>query len=172
MTGPGTLVVEPLGKRHDRKVFSCGLPELDHYLSRQAGQDVRRRIARVFICTAGSGDAVLGFYTLSALSIELSSLPEELSRKLPRHPVPCALLGRLAVDRSMHGRGVGRMLRADAVRRVVAAGESVAMHAMIVDAANDGAERFYQGFGFIPFTENPMRLFLPLGHNALRGPAE
>ena len=84
---------------------------------RAAGQDVRRRIARVFVCTAGEADAVLGFYTLSALSIDLASLPEQLSRKLPRHPVPCALIGRLAVDRSAHGRGLGRMLLADAVKQ-------------------------------------------------------
>ena len=151
MTDPGTLVVEPLGRPHDRKAFSCDLPELDRYLSRQVGQDVRRRIARVFVSTAADGGAVLGFYTLSALSIELSALPEELSRKLPLHPVPCVLLGRPAVDRSVHGRGVGRMLLADAVRRVVAAGETVAMHAMIVDAANDDAKRFHEGFGFMPW---------------------
>ena len=88
MTELSALVIEPLGKRHDRAAFSCGLPELDRYLARQAGQDVRRRIARVFVCTAEGSDAVLGFYTLSALAIDLSSLPEELSRKLPRHPVP------------------------------------------------------------------------------------
>ena len=66
MTGPGALVIEPLVKRHDRAAFSCGIPALDHYLARRAGQDVRRRIARVFVCTAGGADAVLGFYTLSA----------------------------------------------------------------------------------------------------------
>ena len=126
----------------------------------------------MFVCTAGDGDAVLGFYTLSALSIELNALPEELSRKLPRHPVPCVLLGRLALDRFVHGRGVGRMLLADALKRVVAAAETVAMHAMIVDAANDGAKRFYEGFGFMPLAETPMRLFLPLGHAALRAPVE
>ena len=115
---------------------------------------------------------MLSFYTLSTLSIDLTSLPEELSRKLPRHPAPCVLLGRLAVDRSVHGRGVGRMLLADAVRRVIAADEFVAMHAMIVDAANDDARRFYEGFGFMPLTDRPMRLFLPLGHAALRGRAE
>ena len=108
--------------------------ELNRYLSRQAEQDVRRRITRVFVCTSGGGDVVLGFYTLSALSVEPNALPEERSRKPPRHPVPCVLLGRLAVDRSAHGRGVGRMLLANAVRRVIAAGESVAMYAMIVDA--------------------------------------
>ena len=171
MTDFGALVIEPLDKRHDRTAFSCGLPELDRYLSRQAGQDVRRRIARVFVCTARSADAVLGFYTLSALSIDLASLPEALSRKLPRHPVPCALIGRLAVDASAQGRGPGGMLLADAVRRVVAAGETVAIHALVVDAANEGAKRFYEGLGFAPLRDRPMRLFLPLGHPGLRGPA-
>ena len=169
MTGSDALIIESLGRRHDRAAFSCGLPELDRYLARQAGQDVRRRIARVFVCTAGETDAVLGFYTLSALSIDLTSLPDELSRKLPRHPVPCALIGRLAVDRSAHGRGLGRMLLADAVKRTMAAGETVAMHALIVDAATEDAKRFYERFGFAPLTDDPMRLFLPLGHDALQG---
>lgn len=161
------LIVEPLSKRHDRATFSCGLPQLDRYLKRQAGQDIQRRIARVFVCTDDNSDAVLGFYTLSALSIELTSLPDELSRKLPRHSIPCALIGRLAVDRSTHGRGLGRMLLADAVKRTLAASETVAMHALIVDAANQEAKRFYEKFGFAPLTEAPMRLFLPLRQIAL-----
>ena len=167
MTDADTLVIEPLDRRHDRTNFSCGLPELDRYLARQAGQDVRRRTARVFVCTAGETDAVLGFYTLSALSIDLASLPNELSRKLPRHPVPCALIGRLAINRSEQGRGIGRLLLADAVKRVVAAGEIVAMHALIVDAANEDAKGFYEGSGFLPLTDDPMRLFLPLGQAVL-----
>ena len=172
MTGARELVIEPLDRRHDRPGFSCGLPELDRYLTRQAGQDVRRRIARVFVCTASDADAVLGFYTLSAMSVDLASLPEELARKLPRHPVPCALIGRLAVGASVHGQGPGRLLLADAVKRVTAAGETVAMHALIVDAANDAAKRFYEGFGFAPLTDEPMRLFLPLGRAATRGSKE
>ncbi len=120
----------------------------------------------MFVCTDGNSDAILGFYTLSALSIDLASLPDELSRKLPRHPIPCALIGRLAVDRSAHGRGLGSMLLADAVKRTVAAGETVAIHALVVDAANEHAKRFYKKFGFAPLTEAPMRLFLPLGRIA------
>ncbi|MDE0148181.1 MAG: GNAT family N-acetyltransferase [Rhodospirillaceae bacterium] len=169
MTGPDTPIIGPLERRHDRTAFSCGLLELDRYLARQAGQDLRRRIARVFVCTSGDADVVLGFYTLSAVSVDLSSLPEELSRKLPRHPVPCALVGRLAVDRSAQGQGLGRMLLADAMKRVVAVGETAAMHALVVDAANDDAKRFYEGFGFVPLTDGRMRLFLPLGQAALRG---
>ena len=171
MTDSHALIIEPLGRRHDRNAFSCGLHELDRYPARQAGQDVRRRIARVFVCTAVEADAVLGFCTLGALSIDPASLPEALSRRLPRHPVPCALIGRLAVDRSAHGRGVGRMLPADAVKLVLAAGETVAMHAVIVDAANDDAKRFYERFGFLPLTDDPMCLFLPLGHASLRNPS-
>ena len=142
MTGQGGLVIEPFVKRHDRAAFSCGIPALDHYLARRAGQDVRRRIARAFVCTAGGADAVLGFYTLSALSIDLISLPERLSRKLPCHPVPCALIGRLAVGRSAQGHGLGRMFLADATKRVVGAGDSVTIHALSVDSKKDEAKPF------------------------------
>ena len=163
MTDLDVLVIEPLGKRHDRAAFSCGLPELDRYLARQAGQDVRRRIARVFVCTVEGTDTVLGFYTLSALAVDLSSLPEELSRKLPRHPVPCALIGRLAVDQSVRGHGLGRMLLVDAIKRTMGVSDILAIHAVIVDAKNNVAKRFYEAFGFTPMQDDPMRLFLPLG---------
>ena len=143
--------------------FSCGIPELDRYLARQAGQDVRRRIARVFVCRRGGADSAIGYYTLSALSIELMSLPDRLSRRLPRHPVPCALIGRLAVDQSCHGVGLGQLLLADAIKRIVTVSDSVAMHAAIVHAKNDTARAFYERFGFTPLSNNPMRLFLPLG---------
>lgn len=172
MIRPDTLVIEPLGRRHDRAAFSSGSPELDRYLARRAGQDVRRRIARVFVCTAREADAVLGFYTLSALSVDLSSLPERLSRKLPRHPVPCALVGRLAVDRAAQGFGLGRMLLADAIKRVAVAGDSIAIHAVIVDAKNGDAKRFYEGFGLVSLRDEPMRLFLPLGSIELQGSDE
>ena len=166
MTEFDAPVIEPLEGRHNRTTFSCGLPELDRYLTRQASQDVQRCVARVFVCTAGDTDAVLGFCTLSPLSIDLSTLPEKLSRKLPRHPVPCALIGRLAVGRLVQGQGLGRILLVDAVKRVATAGETVAIHALIVDAANDDAKRFNEEFGFSALADDPMRPFLPLGHAA------
>ena len=98
-----SFVIEPLGRQHDRAAFSCGVAELDDYLKRRAGQDIRRRIARVFVATEDGSNIVLGFYTLSALAIDVSSLPEDQARRLPRHPVPAALIGRLAVDRSAQG---------------------------------------------------------------------
>jgi GNAT superfamily N-acetyltransferase len=111
---------------------------LDAYLKRFATQDVRRRIARVFVCT------------------------EAQARKLPRHPVPAALIGRLAVDRSAQGRGLGRLLLADAVQRTLGASQQVAMHAVVVDAKNESARRFYEAYGFLSLADQPIRLFLPL----------
>ena len=161
------FVIEPLGRSHNRKAFSCGHPELDRYLIHRAGQDVRRRIARVFVCTATDANVVLGFYTLSALSIDLKSLPERMARKLPHHPIPCALIGRLAIDRLAQRCGLDGMLLVDAVQRATGAANSVAIHAVVVDAKEDEAKRFYEGYGFLPVRDNPMRLFLPLGTTAL-----
>lgn len=157
-----SLVIEPLGRQHDRAAFSCGVAELDDYLRRRAGQDVRRRIARVFVGTDEGSNVVLGFYTLSALSIDVGALPEAQARKLPRHPVPAALIGRLAVVRSAQGRGLGRLLLADAVQRTLAASEQVAIHAVVVDAKNDAAHRFYRAYGFLALPDEALRLFLPL----------
>lgn len=168
MTVPDRLIIEPLDRRHDRSGFSCGIPELDQYLMHQAGQDVRRRFARAFVCTSDGANAVLGFYTLSTLSIDLDSLPAELVRKLPRHPVPCVLLGRLAVDAATQGRGIGSMLIADAIKRTNAVGKTVGVYAMIVDATNEAAKPFYMAFGFLPFQNDPMRLFLPLSPAGLQ----
>jgi GNAT superfamily N-acetyltransferase len=156
------LVIEPLSRRHDRSAFDCGVAELDAYLKQRAGQDVRRRIARVFVCTEDGSDMVVGFYTLSALSIDVSSLPEIHARRLPRHALPAALLGRLAVGRPAQGEELGRLLLADAVQRTLAASEQVAIHALVVDAKNESARRFYQDFGFFPLADQRMRLFLPL----------
>ena len=150
MTDLDTLKIEPLGKHHDRAVFSCGLPELDRYLARQAGQDVRRRIARVFVCTARNSDTVLGYYTLSALAVDLSTLPRELSRKLPRHPVPCALIGRLAVDRSARGHGLGRMLLVDAIKRTRSASDIMAIHANCRGCQKQYGETILRGIRFHP----------------------
>ncbi|MCW5700404.1 MAG: GNAT family N-acetyltransferase [Rhodospirillales bacterium] len=157
------LVIEPLAKHHDRTAFSCGEPRLERYLQRQAGQDIKRRTARVFVAVDEHAPGrVVGFYTLSALSVAAKELPPGVARKLPKHPVPAALIGRLAVGRSCRGKGVGRMLVMDAIHRTLVASTEFAVFAMVVDAKNDNARRFYEGLNFKPFPETPTRLFLPL----------
>ena len=104
----------------------------------------------------------MGYYTLSTLSIELNHLPQLLARKLPKHPVPAALIGRLAVSQQIQGSGVGKLLIADAIKRVLSVSDEIAIYAMVVDAINEGAGRFYQQFGFLPLNTESQRLFLPL----------
>jgi len=105
---------------------------------------------------------IMGYYTLSTLSIELSQLPQVHARKLPRHPVPAALLGRLAVNQAAQSHGVGKMLLVDAIKRTLAVSDEIAIYAMVVDAIDERALHFYEQFGFSLLSSGNLRLFLPL----------
>ena len=163
MTAFQNLVIAPLTLTHDRTGFQCGVEALDRYLKKQAKQDVKRCISRVFVATKPDNPkVVIGYYTLSTLSIELNQLPEKLSRKLPKHPVPAALIGRLAISNAVQRQGVGKLLLADAIKRTLAVSDQIAIYAMVVDAINDNAKGFYELFGFTRLSDDSSRLFLPL----------
>jgi ribosomal protein S18 acetylase RimI-like enzyme len=154
------VVLEPLGGQHDRSKFSCGQAELDDWFRRRAGQDERRNIARVFVAV-DSEPGVIGFYSLNSFKLDFDDLPEEIARKLPRYDgVPAALIGRLARDTRVRGEGVGELLVADAVRRILSAAQSLAVFAIMVDAKDERAATFYEGFGFRRFPLRRDRLFL------------
>ncbi|NVZ10769.1 GNAT family N-acetyltransferase [Allochromatium humboldtianum] len=147
--------------------FDCGEKALDEYLQRYASQDIKRGVARVFVASPTVQPQVTaGFYTLSAAGIAAETLPEKLRKKLPRYPVPVALLGRLAVGRRFHGQGLGSILLADACKRVAAASETLAVAAIVVDAKSPKAAAFYQHFGFIELPGEPGRWILPRSHFA------
>ena len=163
MTDFKNIVIEPLNNGHDRSDFNCEVESLNRYIRKQAGQDTRRRISRVFVASpAASPGNVIGYYSLSALSIELFRIPEKIARKLPRHPLPAALLGRLAVSKNAQGQGLGKMLLADAIKRTLSISDQIAIHTMVVDAVDDNAKRFYEQYGFSSLCEDGSRLFLPL----------
>ena len=119
-------------------------------------------MSRVFVAIPEELEEVAGFYTLSAGSVERETLPEDVMKRLPRYPVPVALLGRLGVDRRWVGQGLGRALLIDALRRVHHASDSLAVYAMVVDAKDDRARAFYERFGFIVLPDSATRLFLPM----------
>ena len=156
----GTLRVEILGPAHDRGSFSSGVDQLDRYFRTQAGQDARKNMAAPFVLVLPD-DAIGGYYTPSSTSIKLVDLPQEIARRLPRYPlVPATLLGRLAVDRSHRGKGYGRFLLADALFRAVRS--EIASFAVIVDAKDNEARRFYERESFLPFPDRPLQLFRPM----------
>jgi GNAT superfamily N-acetyltransferase len=154
------LRVEPLTSSHDRSEFESGVEPLDRYFRTQAGQDARKNMAAPFVLVVPEG-TVAGYYTLSSTSVQLAELPAQTVRKLPRYPlVPATLLGRLAVDRRHQGKGYGRFLLGDALHRAVRS--EIASFAMIVDAKDESARRFYERESFLPFPDQPMKLFRPM----------
>lgn len=92
----------------------------------------------------------------------LASLPADLARRVPRYPVPAVRIARLAVDRSMHGKGLGAALLADALRRILTASSEVGVKVVLVDAKNERAADFYRHYGFRELNDTPMVLFLPI----------
>jgi GNAT superfamily N-acetyltransferase len=114
-----------------------------------------RNIARIFVAT-DDDLGVIGFYSLSSFTLAIGDLPEEVGSKLPRYDaIPAAPIGRLARDIRARGRGIGELLLADAVRRILGASQSVAVFAIVVEAKDAAASVFYQGFGFRPFPLRP-----------------
>jgi GNAT superfamily N-acetyltransferase len=159
-TTDGSLGVEVLGPQHDRGAFNCGVEPLDRYFRSQATQDARKGIAAPFVLVLPDG-SVGGYYTLSATAVKLEALPESVARRLPRYPlVPATLLGRLAVDLRYRGMGNGRFLLADALHRSVRS--EIASFAVIVDAKDGAARRFYLRESFLPLPDQPATLFLPM----------
>ena len=164
MPAPATRYrIDPIGKSHDRAQFSCGRAALDRYLQLQARQDAEKSVAAPFVLTAPPSLRVLGYYTLSASLVNTSELPDTLVKKLPRYPqLPVTLLGRLTVDQSMKGKGIGQFLLMDALHRCLEAAGNIAAMAVVVDAKDDAAEAFYRHYSFIPLQLHPRRLFLPM----------
>jgi GNAT superfamily N-acetyltransferase len=154
------LRVEPLASSHDRSRFDSGVEPLDRYFQTQASQDAAEERGRV-LRSAAAGPDDRRLHTLSSTSVQLAELPAQTVRKLPRYPlVPATLLGRLAVDRRQQGKGYGRFLLADALYR--AARSEIASFAVIVDAKDDSARRFYGRESFLPLPDQPMKLFRPM----------
>lgn len=150
--------------QHDRHAFTSGVGELDEYLQRYAVQQSKKGVAvvRVLVDT-DAPSIILGYYSLSAAQIDVSKLDQSSQKKLPRYPVPCFRMGRLAAHSAHQGCGLGRILVGCAVERCLEAKKHVAAYALLVDAKGDKAKNFYEHYDFISCSDNPMTLFLPLG---------
>jgi GNAT superfamily N-acetyltransferase len=143
------FVTEPLQELHDAGRFDSGKPELDEWLRRHALSAEARRTGRTFVWHE---DRVLAYYTLASHLLVREDLPKPVGRGGPRQ-IPAVLLARLALDRTFHGRGLGGVLLADALTRVVIATQTVAARFVVVDAIDEPAARFYEHHGFRPIPQ-------------------
>src|SRR3546814_6822457 len=96
LTPPVDWREEPIGRRHDRKNFDCGAPDLNRYLDRYARQNHESGGAKTFVAVSPAEPArVLGFYSISPGAVEFARVPADLTGKLGRYDMPVFRLGRL-----------------------------------------------------------------------------
>lgn len=159
-----SLTIVPFDSAVSREHFQSGSKPLDRYIREQALQDIRRRVSACFIAL-NSQQQLVAYYTLASASVLLDQLPSTIQKKLPRYAaVPAVRMGRLAVDRDHHHKGLGSALLADALTR--ACRSEITAFALIVDAKDQAACRFCQNHGFINLSHQGQSLFLPLASTA------
>ena len=156
-------LTEILNPKHRKKEFSCGKDILDKYLHQQANQDIKRKLSVCFVLTDSKTEIIKGYYTLSNNSISQDIIPSKLRRKLPGSysSIPVTLLGRLATDKKFQGKGIGKILLIDALKRCYEISKSIGSFAVIVDPLDNDAESFYIKYGFIKLPDSG-RMFLPM----------
>lgn len=155
--------IEPFNRdKHDRSGFQCGQPRLDAFIRTLVSQYESRRLGRTFVAVARTDPRVLGFYTLASGAVAFENLPPAGSKKLPMHPVPTILIGRLAVDQSSQGIGLGRTLLMSAITKSLQLSLSLGVYAIEVHAIDSAAAAFYAKYGFAQLTDDEYHLFLPL----------
>jgi GNAT superfamily N-acetyltransferase len=156
-------LTEALNSKHNRDDFSCGKELLDNYFWTQAKQDIKRKLSVCFVLVDKETDKISGYYTLSSNSISNNLIPDSFKKNLPKSylSIPTILLGRLAVDNNFQGKGIGKLLLIDSLRRCCDISESLGIFAIIVDPLDKEAERFYEKYGFIKLPDSG-KMFLPM----------
>jgi len=149
----------PLTADHELAGFDCGQPALNDWLKHRALKNESRFSRTYVVC---DGKRVVGYFCISAGAVERRAAPGTMRRNAP-DSVPVSVVGRLAVDKSHAGRGLGADLLADALRRIAAASQSIGIGAVLVQAKDEAAKRFYlRCVEFLEYPADSRTLFLPI----------
>ena len=154
--------IEPFHSSHERQEFCCGKAPLDHFLHSLVSQYEKRKLGRTYVAVLAGERKVVGYYTLASSAVPCQHLPAAVAKKLPKYPVPVALLGRLAVDQQARGKGLGKELLRDALKRCRELSDALGIFAVEVVAIDSEAKAFYQKYGFVPLLDDDLHLFLPM----------
>lgn len=158
-----TWSVEPFDKqRHDRTGFDCGVPGLNDWLATKVSQYEKKDLARTYVLVEPGQTIVKGYYALSNHTVAYEALPEDQGKGLPQIDMPVVLIGKLAVDRTLQGQGLGEFLLIDALRRASYLATKIGIRAVEVDAINEASITFNKRYGFLTLNDDPHRLFLPM----------
>ena len=158
MSNAVLLGPEKLARHHHLAEFSRGVDSLDHWLKRFAWSNQQSDLTTTYV--AQKENRVLGYYSLTAGSVNREEATARVAKGTPNHPIGVVLLARLAVDESEKGKGLGRALLKDAILRTESAAEIIAIRAVLVHALNEEARQFYMRFEFEPSPVHPLHLML------------
>jgi GNAT superfamily N-acetyltransferase len=150
---------EPLAAHHDLNSFKSGEDALDTWLKQRAQKNQATGASRTFVVCEAT--RVIGYYALASGAVAVDEAPGRFKRNMP-DPIPVVVLGRLAVDRSVQGKGLGRALVQDAGKRVLHAAGAIGIRGMLVHALTEEARAFYERVGFAPSPLNPMTLMVTI----------
>lgn len=156
------FITEVLHSGHNRSNFNCGNENLNQYLKIYAGQDMKRKLSVCFVWNESK--KIIGFYTISSMSISNASLPVKFAKKLSKSysELPVILIGRLAIDLKFQGKGFGKILLIDALyRSYYLTQNKIGSVAVVIDPVDVSSRNFYLKFGFIELIDSK-RLFLPM----------
>ena len=142
----------------DLTAFDCGVTSLNHYLAGRAYSDQQAGKSRTYVATRH--DRVVGYFSVAAASIEPSDATERAAKGQGAQQIPAVLIGRLAVDKTVQGQGMGEALLVEALRKSAAAAETIGARAVLVDALDEGARNFYAKLGFEASPSNPLHLMM------------
>jgi len=155
---------EKLSRDFARADFDCGIESLNVYLKRYALQNLKKNVSVTIVAVSEEKPKkILGYYSVSMAQVTFEELPEDLSRGIPRYyPVPALRIGKLAVDRSTQGMGLGGELLRDALMRALDLSSEIGTCVVLVDAIDENAKRFYERYGFVALLDLPLSLVLPV----------
>lgn len=146
--------------KHDRGSFDCGVAALNDYLKTKLGQHTRKDLTRGYVLATPEG-RIAGYFTLAAGRLTVNAIPE--GHGFPaKMPLPTTLLGRLAVDESFQGQGLGGALLVHALKIAVEASRTIASAVIEFDAKDAASRSFYAKYGFQSLPDDPLHMYLPM----------
>lgn len=148
---------EPIDEGHDVSSFACGKLPLDNWLKTRALANHQKGFSAVIV--AHENRRVVGYYGLAPTAVVPNTMPRAIRTGQPPNPVPCLLLGQLAIDLKWKGKGIGSGLIKHALERSVQAASLIGGRALIVNAIDAEAAEFWQRRGFVPSRDDPFTLF-------------
>lgn len=150
---------QPIEVKHQLATFRCGNASMDNWLKQRAMKNQKTGASRTFVCC--ENDSVCAWYSLASSAVMMVDAPVGFRRNMP-DPIPVVILGRLAVDATLQGQGIGRALVRDAGMRIIHVAETIGIRGLLVHALSKDAREFYLRVGFEPSPMDPMMLLVTL----------